>query len=199
MENSKPTVIFDLDSTLNDLHHHLYEAFKSHLKLDKHYQFWTSYHLSETYQVPFDEILVLINKFDLLHKSMPLPGAVDLFSFMRDRFDIGIITARQCFEDSKTKTLNWLLKHNLMPHWTEIASDKHVVIKEKVGQCLFFLDDSPSTLINVLESGTAKNVATLKYAWSKSLPSEVLQFENLLDVQCFLKGQIKPTGDSSDA
>ncbi len=184
----KPLAIFDLDSTLNNLHEVMSESFKTHLNQDKDHTSWDTYHLSETYGLPYDSILMHIEEQGLLDLSSPLPGAKELIDSIKPNYDVGILTARGCFQRPVAHTCQWLLKNNLIPHWVEIVkTNKSRYIKQRFGQCDFFLDDCPEHLISVLETGVAKQVGTLNYSWTRSLPKEIIRFDSLSEVKMYLE------------
>ena len=130
----KETIIFDLDSTLNNLHEKISETIKYEYNIDRHHSKWATYHLAETYEIPFDAILDMIERNDLLTHSQPLAGAKTLLDSMIEKFDIGILTARSCFSNSAAKTNQWLKQHELRHSWVEVVSAaKHEAIKNQEG------------------------------------------------------------------
>ena len=181
----KKTIIFDLDSTLNDMHEQVRDMLKNHYQIEM-----VDYELPESFPFSHQEVHALVEKHGLLNITQPLPGAYELFSTIRSLdLEIGVITARKCFKNTADRiTIDWLHQHHLQADWIDIVEgDKHLAIKARAVNCLLFLDDNPGHLLDVYNAKVSDYVGTLHYPWIKQLPEGILKFKNLLEVDTFLK------------
>jgi len=179
------TIILDLDSTLNDMHLQVYKLFRDNY----------GYNLSDfsiPKDFPFDitEIHNLIEKHNLLNLTKPLTGAGDLLETIKTLgFEVGIITSRKCYKNTpESVTLDWLKKYKLEPDWIEITdTEKYLIFQTRKLECFLFLDDDPKQLTAAFNAKVAEYYATLIYPWTKHLPHDVLQFNDLFAVSDFIK------------
>jgi len=181
----KKTIIFDLDSTLNDMHIQVRNLFKEQYQIDL-----GNFEIPKNFPFTLDQIHELVEKHGLLTSTNLLPGAKELFESIRALgIEIGVITARKCFKNTADSiTTDWLKKHELNVDWIDIISgEKHLIIKARKVDCLLFLDDDPKHLLDVSKAKFSKYVGTLSYPWTKNLPSEIIIFKNLAEVSRFVK------------
>jgi uncharacterized HAD superfamily protein len=183
--NEKKTVIFDLDSTLNDMHDRVRDMLKHHYHIEM-----VNYEIPKSFPFTEPQVHELVEKHGLLTITQPLPGARELFNTIHELgLEIGILTARKCFKNTADNvTIDWLQQHHLKADWIDIvAGDKHLAIKARFVNCLLFLDDNPGHLLDVYHAKVAEYVGTLHYPWIKELPAGIMKFNNLLEVNQFLK------------
>ena len=177
-----PTIILDLDATLNDMEQQIYNLFLDQYDLD-------IYERKENLPFSLEQIHRLIEKHELHYKTVPLKGAYELFQAIRNQgYEIGILTGRKCFfNESDNVTTDWLKLHRLEPDWLEIMlGNKLIAIEAKKVDCVLFLDDESNHLIQVSEAKVAKYVGTISYHYNQNLPSSILVFNNLEEVRKFV-------------
>lgn len=170
--------IVDIDNTLWDFASVLYdELIKINASLPTPegwhcWDFWKQY-------LKADDFYQAINRIHLKQDAFGVYPDAEVFLKELKAKGYKVVIASHRSEQSRTPTVNWLVKHNLSFDDLHLSYDKTVLFNS----CSVVVDDSP----HVLEKALKFNLTAtgLEFAWNKGNGFRL--FRNLIEIRDFIK------------
>ena len=185
---SRGNIVIDCDDVIVDLKTLLVGAFNKELDLNKESKDLTDYDLTKVFNIPFDDVLGLFHKYNIIQNSKIFDYSVDAINRINEMgFTPICLTARGWHNDAERLTREYFEEHNVKIDNVIILPDgmnKGEYLSKSGILAHSFIDDNFTHAKSVSDSKMVDKIYLRNETWNQDFKIDHISNMERVDTLC---------------